>query len=96
MPFYLFIWNDEIEEHIAEHGITPEEFEEVVCDPDEVARAVPLGRFPVEIPVLHLRDGAAGGGENRHAGVLPGEIDRSGVEQHDMVAFAGDGADHQR
>ena len=36
MPFYLFLWNDEIEEHLARNGVTPEEFEGVVCDPDEV------------------------------------------------------------
>ena len=36
MPFYLFIWNDLIEGHLAAHGVTPDEFEEVVCDPDEV------------------------------------------------------------
>lgn len=44
MPFFLFIWNDEVEEHLAEHGITPDEFEEVVCDPDEVARSRSSGR----------------------------------------------------
>ncbi|MBU4272316.1 MAG: hypothetical protein KKE86_06520 [Planctomycetes bacterium] len=35
MPFYYFIWNDRIEEYLAQHGVTPDEFEEVVCDPDE-------------------------------------------------------------
>jgi len=44
VPFFLFIWNDQIEQHIAEHGITPEEFEEVVCDPDEVGRSRTSGR----------------------------------------------------
>jgi hypothetical protein len=36
VPFYLFIWNEMIEGHLAAHGVTPDEFEEVVCDPDEV------------------------------------------------------------
>ena len=36
MPFYLFLWNDLIEEHLAEHGVTPEEFEAIVCDPESV------------------------------------------------------------
>ena len=36
MPFYLFVWNNQIEEYLAQHGVTPDEFEEVVCDPDEV------------------------------------------------------------
>jgi hypothetical protein len=44
VPFYLFIWNDEIEEHLAAHGVTPGEFEEVVCDPDEVDRSQSTGR----------------------------------------------------
>ena len=36
MPYYFFIWNDLIVEHIAEHGVAQDEYEEVVCDPDEV------------------------------------------------------------
>lgn len=34
MPFYFFVWTPEIIEHLAEHGVTPEEFEEVVSNPD--------------------------------------------------------------
>lgn len=30
MPFFLTIWTDEIEEYLALHGVTREEFEEVV------------------------------------------------------------------
>ena len=33
MPFYFFVWNDENIAHLAEHGVTPEEFEQIVCDP---------------------------------------------------------------
>ena len=29
MPFWYFIWDGENDEHVAEHGVTPEEFEEV-------------------------------------------------------------------
>lgn len=38
MPFFLFFWTDEIIAHLAEHGVTIEESEEIVsnCDPDEV------------------------------------------------------------
>ena len=41
MPFYLFVWDDESERHLAEHGVTPEEFSEVVCNPDreEISRS---------------------------------------------------------
>lgn len=44
MPFYLFIWSDEIEKHLAAHGVTADEFEEVVCDPDEVDQSHSSGR----------------------------------------------------
>jgi uncharacterized DUF497 family protein len=44
MPFYFFIWDEENERHIAEHGVRPVEFEEVVCDPDEVRRSRTTGR----------------------------------------------------
>jgi hypothetical protein len=33
MPFYFFQWTPQIEEHLAQHGVTPEEFEEVVMNP---------------------------------------------------------------
>jgi hypothetical protein len=35
MPYYRFLWNDENTDHLAQHGITPGEFESVVNDPDE-------------------------------------------------------------
>lgn len=34
MPYYLFIWTPEIIEHLAEHDVTPEEFEQVVGIPE--------------------------------------------------------------
>jgi hypothetical protein len=34
MPFLDFQWTDETVEHIAEHGISQEDFEQVVCHPD--------------------------------------------------------------
>lgn len=39
MPWYLFLWDVETEVHLADHGVTPEEFEEVVCDPDSVGES---------------------------------------------------------
>lgn len=33
MPYFEFIWTDETIEHLAEHDISPEDFEEVVRDP---------------------------------------------------------------
>lgn len=33
MPHFEFIWTDEIIAHLAEHGVTPEDFELVVRHP---------------------------------------------------------------
>ena len=44
MPWYEFIWDGENEQHLAEHGVTPEEFAEVVCDPDRVGASRSSGR----------------------------------------------------
>ena len=33
MAYYEFLWTDEIIEHLDEHGISPEDFEDVVCRP---------------------------------------------------------------
>ncbi len=34
MPYYFFVWAQEVIDHLAEHEVTPEEFEEVVNNPD--------------------------------------------------------------
>jgi hypothetical protein len=39
MAFRIFHWTEEIIEHIGEHGVTPEEFEEVVCEPEWLVRS---------------------------------------------------------
>jgi uncharacterized DUF497 family protein len=44
VPFYLFVWDGENEEHLAEHGVTPEEFAEVVCNPERVETSESSGR----------------------------------------------------
>jgi uncharacterized DUF497 family protein len=44
MPWYLFLWDPETEVHLAEHGITSQEFEEVVCNPDAVGESRATGR----------------------------------------------------
>ena len=33
MPFLNFFWTDDSVEHIAEHGVSQEDFEHVVCHP---------------------------------------------------------------
>jgi uncharacterized DUF497 family protein len=30
MPFYFFLWDEAVVEHLAEHDVTPAEFEEIV------------------------------------------------------------------
>ena len=44
MPLYFFQWTKESEAHLAEHGVTPDEFEEVVGNPDWVQTSRPTGR----------------------------------------------------
>jgi hypothetical protein len=39
MPQYFFFWTDEIIEHLAEHDISPEDFEAVVSNPVDVRRS---------------------------------------------------------
>lgn len=33
MPYFHFIWNDDIIAHLQEHDLTPEDFERVVSNP---------------------------------------------------------------
>jgi len=60
MPYYRFEWTDESIEHLAEHGISQDDFESVVCDPDtrDVSRSsglpvafgyTPDGRYIITI-----------------------------------------------
>ena len=44
MPIYLFIWTDENVQHLADNGVTLEEFEQVVSDPDRVEPSRSTGR----------------------------------------------------
>ena len=40
----VFIWSDEIIAHIAQHDVTPDEFEYVVCHPMELGESDASGR----------------------------------------------------
>jgi hypothetical protein len=33
VPYHEFLWNDEIIRHLAEHEISQDDFEDVVCSP---------------------------------------------------------------
>ncbi len=39
MPYFDFFWTDEIIAHLAEHGVTPEDFEAVVMRPVDARRS---------------------------------------------------------
>lgn len=36
MPYYEFIWSDEIVDHLAQHGVSPKDFEQIVSDPEQI------------------------------------------------------------
>jgi uncharacterized DUF497 family protein len=44
MSYFRFHWTDEIVEHLAEHGVSPEEFEEVVSTPERRGKSRTTGR----------------------------------------------------
>jgi hypothetical protein len=44
MPYFLFVWSDEIGEHLAEHGALSDEFGAIVCKPDSVDKSRSSGR----------------------------------------------------
>jgi hypothetical protein len=47
VPWFLFQWSDDIIEHLAEHEITPEDFEFVVCNPTSQTTSRSSGRRAV-------------------------------------------------
>ena len=44
MPYYFFVWDVDNERRIEEHGVTLDEFEGVVCDPDSTGESRATGR----------------------------------------------------
>jgi hypothetical protein len=39
MPYFEFIWTEEIIEHLAEHDVSPEDFEKVVMKPERTGKS---------------------------------------------------------
>ena len=39
MPYYDFLWTDDNIEHLAEHGITQDDFQQVVCNPSREGKS---------------------------------------------------------
>jgi hypothetical protein len=44
VPYYQFLWNAEVVEHLAQHGVSTADFEEVVSNPDEIGESRSTGR----------------------------------------------------
>jgi hypothetical protein len=44
MPYYEFLWTEEIVDHLAEHGVTTKDFEEVVSNPNRLGVSRSSGR----------------------------------------------------
>jgi hypothetical protein len=44
MPYFVFIWTDEIIAHLAENDIGPEDFEDIVQHPEATAISRSSGR----------------------------------------------------
>lgn len=44
MPYFDFLWTDEIVEHRAEHGVARSDFEHAVTNPDRVSVSRSSGR----------------------------------------------------
>ena len=39
MPYYEFIWTQEIIAHLAEHDVSPDDFEQVVMNPERTGKS---------------------------------------------------------
>jgi len=44
MPYYEFQWTDDAVDHIEEHGVSPEDFESLVCSPARKGTSRSSGR----------------------------------------------------
>jgi hypothetical protein len=44
VPYYDFLWIDEIVEHLEQHGVSMADFERVVSHPDEIGESRSTGR----------------------------------------------------
>jgi len=48
MPWYICLWTEETIDHVAQHGITPDEFESVVMKPARTGLTRKTGRHFAE------------------------------------------------
>ena len=54
MAFRICVWTDEVVDKLAQHGLTTEDFEAVLADPDELSRSRSSGR---NIAIGYTADG---------------------------------------
>ena len=43
MPYFEFVWNDEIKNHISQNDISSHDFEQIVCNPKSESRSRSTG-----------------------------------------------------
>jgi uncharacterized DUF497 family protein len=48
MPYFHFQWTPAIVDHLDQHGVSPDEFVDVVSDPDHVGRSQSTGELAAE------------------------------------------------
>jgi uncharacterized DUF497 family protein len=44
VPYYDFIWNDDLVRHLEEHGVSVEDFEQIVTNPEQIGESRSTGR----------------------------------------------------
>ena len=60
MPYFEFLWTEEIVIHLAEHDISPDDFEQIVMNPDNTGKSrssgnpvafgyIPDGRYIITV-----------------------------------------------
>jgi len=71
MPYFDFVWTEEIIAHLAEHDISPDDFEHVVMNPQRTGKSrssgdpavwgyTQDGRYIIAVPENRLWDSCAG------------------------------------
>lgn len=45
MPYFIFLWTPELIRHFADNDVTPQEFEQIVGDPEDITVSRTSGRL---------------------------------------------------
>jgi hypothetical protein len=70
MPYYFFIWTPEIVEHLEEHDVSVDDFEDIVSNPESVGVSRSSG-YPIAFG--HTPDG-------RHLCCVYNRLDNDTIE----------------